>query len=192
MAVDEATWVRVRGAYEKGGRSVAALARDFAVSTSAIHRRAKLERWQRKPARDAGRRETVLPAQAGEAGAAVPPARKVDQERLIARLYGAIDTKLARLEARLSEDGPVSSADSEREARELSNMIRSFEKVTAVAGDLDKRRGKRGKSGAAGDGGADVERAADAERMRNEIAERLERLHRSGTLAGGTRAPDAE
>ena len=67
----------------------------------------------------------------------------------------------------------LSAADSEREARELSSMIRSFEKVTEVAADIDKRRRP-----AAGE--TKPVRPEDAERMRQEIAERLERLHATG------------
>lgn len=65
----------------------------------------------------------------------------------------------------------ISAAESERETRELGVMIRSFEKVTEFATEIEKRRKT-----------AAPERisAADAERMRAEIAERLERLNAQG------------
>ncbi len=59
-------------------------------------------------------------------------------------------------------------------------MIRSFEKVTEVAADITKPAATGQSSAPANPA---VLTAADAERMRHEIAERLERLHRGGSGA---------
>ena len=74
----------------------------------------------------------------------------------------------------------ISAAESERETRELGAMIRSFEKVTAFATDIENRRKP-----------AAPERisTADAERMREEIAKRLERLNEAGNLGARSRSP---
>ncbi len=63
----------------------------------------------------------------------------------------------------------LSAAESERETRELSTMVRSFEKVTGVAAEIDRQRKPKAGGGASS--------AADAERMGREIAERLEALN---------------
>lgn len=71
----------------------------------------------------------------------------------------------------------LSAADSERETRELGTMVRSFEKVTELAADIDRSQ----QSPATGRAGVT---AADAERMRREIAERLERLDAARNAGG--------
>lgn len=79
-----------------------------------------------------------------------------------------MDAKLKRLEARMDSHEELTAAESERETRELGSMIRSFEKVTALAASLEERdKPKKHKPAVA---------AGDAERMREEIAQRLERL----------------
>ncbi|MEL7050006.1 MAG: hypothetical protein AAFO75_13820, partial [Pseudomonadota bacterium] len=72
--------------------------------------------------------------------------------------------------------------DSERETRELSSMIRSFEKVTACAADLSSKAKKREQS----DGEPTKLGVADAARMRAEITERLEKLFAKGGLGPGS------
>lgn len=89
------------------------------------------------------------------------------------RLYRAIDTKLNRLEARMHSGETLSPADSERETRELGTMVRSFEKLTELAAESDAPRGQAAER-------RQLITAEDAERMRREIAERLERLAQGG------------
>ncbi|MEO1282295.1 MAG: helix-turn-helix domain-containing protein [Pseudomonadota bacterium] len=204
MAVDEATWAAVRRAYESGDVSVGDVARSHGISVSTLYRRARTCGWARRTVR-AGRaagtetqeaaavqrRQNGLPSSDGVAqqdhadGRKTKPASKVkstnEKPALLRRLYNAIDMKLSRLEDRMRTNSDLSCADSERETRELSSMIRSFEKVTACAADLNTKRSKRGK--AKGDqprGGV-----ADAERMRLEIAERLEKLFTKGASERG-------
>ena len=110
------------------------------------------------------------------------PKKTVSAKRLTKRLYAAIDQELQQLEAGVESDqspAVTSVADIERRTRTLTNMIRGFEKVLEL--DTDKRKRKRG--GAKRRTGQGFERAQadisadDAERMRQDIAERLERLH---------------
>ncbi|MEQ8825469.1 MAG: hypothetical protein RIC14_13955 [Filomicrobium sp.] len=70
----------------------------------------------------------------------------------------------------MQTDHDLSAADSERETRELSTMIRSFEKVAALAGQDQEQSGSSAKPARETTG------QGDAERMREEIARRLERL----------------
>lgn len=178
MSVNDEAWADIRRAYAEGSDSVAAIAGRAGVSASSIHRRARLEGWPRRvEAAAKSRRKSSAAkggARSGSQGAAKSRSRSTAKPgSVVKRLYRAIDLKLKRLEERMQSSDELSAADSEREARELSSMIRSFEKVTEVAADIDKRRKP-----------VASERKPvcpeDAERMRREIAERLERLHATG------------
>jgi len=89
---------------------------------------------------------------------------------LIGRLYRAISLKLEHMEKRMASGESRSAQDEERESRALATLINNFEKVTEAVAGLDKDGDAR-KPGRTG---------ADAERMRREIAERLERLGGGG------------
>jgi hypothetical protein len=172
MSQDKAAWTEIRCAYEAGDEPVAAVAARFGVSEGSIYRRARRDSWARRsklrkrgttsgPRK--GKSKGTKSGQSDYPAGAVPP-----DTNLIERLYKAMDAKLKQLEARMGADQEISAAESERETRELGSMIRSFEKVTAFAsanrGRDDKQRNKvRFDPG-------------DTERMREEIAERLERL----------------
>ncbi len=132
---------------------------------------------------DAAARETSTPP----VNASPPPAAKpATRKALVRRLYRAIDVKLQRLERRMTSGEEPTIADSERETRELAHMIRSFEKVTEVAADIAQDTGRHASKPAGGSARAAARKqpaeayvSADAERMRHEIAQRLERLHRA-------------
>jgi hypothetical protein len=105
----------------------------------------------------------------------IPKARKA----LIGRLYRAISLKLEHMETRMASGDPRSAQDEERESRALSTLINNFEKVTEAVAELDKDGSGRRRAGA----------GADAERMRREIAERLERLGSGGAPKRGSHKP---
>lgn len=103
------------------------------------------------------------------------PTRKA----LIGRLYRAISLKLEHMETRMASGELRSAQDEERESRALATLINNFEKVTEAVAELDKDGTGRRRAGA----------GADAERMRREIAERLERLGSGGAPKRGSRKP---
>ena len=108
------------------------------------------------------------------------PTRKA-RRALIARLYRDISLKLEHMETRMASGDPRSAQDEERESRALATLINNFEKVTEAVAELDKDGSGRRRAGA----GA----GADAELMRREIAERLERLGSGGAPKRGSRKP---
>ena len=176
MSKDEATWTEIRRAYEDGSDPVAAIAKRCGVSAGTIYRRARKDCWVR---RSSSGKQQKLPqeTETNKARRSKSPQAskkskrskaKVGRAELAERLYRAIDAKLSRLEARMQSDDDLSAADSERETRELGSMIRSFEKVAALAGD--EKPSRQGEPERADSG------KRDAERMREEIARRLERL----------------
>lgn len=89
---------------------------------------------------------------------------------MVERMFDAVDAKLRRLEQHMAEAMDETSADSERTARSLNSLIRSFEKLSAFEHKLDKPKRTRG----AGDdeGG----RGDTTERRRQELARRLAKL----------------
>ena len=94
---------------------------------------------------------------------------RASQRAVIGRLYRAISLKLEHMEKRMASGEARSAQDEERESRALATLITNFEKVTEAVAELDK------------DGDKQRTRVgADAERMRREIAERLERLGSGG------------
>lgn len=176
MSVADANWAEIRRAYEAGLETVTALATRCAVSEDRIYRRARKEGWTRRSSRQSkGKLAASVRSKPQRRGA-----HGTNRAAMIERLYRAIDDNLKRLEARMGSGREISAAESERETRELGAMIRSFEKVTAFATDIENRRKP-----------AAPERisTADAERMREEIAKRLERLNEAGNPGARSRSP---
>ncbi|MDX2259418.1 MAG: hypothetical protein NW205_10940 [Hyphomicrobiaceae bacterium] len=154
------------------------MAREVGVSARTISQRARRECWIRAEATARAADASVDTARRGrrqrDTGAAKPP--------LTERLLAAIELKLTLWEKRMTSGAETSAADSEREARELASMIRSYEAVAELAAPGKPRAD-------ANDGSATHGSPADAERRREEIAQRLERLFQHGqaeTGAGGT------
>ncbi len=196
MSVDDAAWGEIRRCYVDGRETVADIAARFGVSVGAIRYRVRRDGWSRSVSRSgsskwsgAGEGETKKHDKRVDAGKRVLRRNRktkraqtliedplAAREEVVGRLYRAILMKLEDLEVRMEQGQDLSAADSERETRELSTMVRSFEKVTGVAADIAKERKPKA--------GARATVTADAERMRVEIAERLERLHSQWDLEG--------
>lgn len=89
---------------------------------------------------------------------------------MVERMFDAVDAKLRRLEHHMAEAMDETSADSERTARSLNSLIRSFEKLSAFEHKLDRPKRTRGASD--DEGG----RGDTTERRRQELARRLAKL----------------
>lgn len=176
MQLDDETWADVRRAYEDGTAPLKEIGSRFGLTPQRIGIRAKKEGWTGRPRHR--KQSATIPKRGGAAAGALPTRRT--QRVLIGRLYRAISLKLEHMEMRMASGEPRSAQDEERESRALATLISNFEKVTEAVADLDRDK--------------DAARAAsrvstDAERMRREIAERLERLGGVGPLAAGSRKP---
>jgi len=181
MQVDDETWAAIRRACEAGAASLTSIAAGYGLTRHRIAARAKKEGWGRRPtgagraAAPASKRDpkppaaAAAPAMTGKGGLPTRGTRRA----VVGRLYRAISLKLEHMEKRMASGEARSAQDEERESRALATLIGNFEKVTEAVAELDKdtgapRGGSRGR--------------ADAERMRREIAERLERLGGVGTV----------
>lgn len=187
MQRDDETWAAVRRAYEdEASVPLAEIARRFGLTPMRIGAKAKQEGWAGRAQRQTRRARGSAKKKAGGASSAAPAKRarpgalptRGAQRALIGRLYRAISLKLEHMEKRMASGEARSAQDEERESRALANLISNFEKVTEAVAGLDKERDAR----AAGAG-------ADAERMRREIAERLERLGGVGAPRPRSRKP---
>jgi hypothetical protein len=103
------------------------------------------------------------------------------RKRMLDRIYAAMEGKMLEIETRLArnreeDSAPASAADNERDVRTLNTLTRMIEKITALGTDRAAR----------GDAETDPEaEAANAERLRNDIAERIARLRRSEEIQAG-------
>ncbi len=176
----------------RGGETIAALAREFGVHPSSISRRLPKAKKPAAPRPGAPKRSAgAAPATAckGRAGAeartprAAPRARSplVVRRQLIGRLYRAIDTKLKLMERRMNseitaldagngDDGAsnLTAADHERETRAFGALVKTINSVRQMQAELDQLAIANPNTTA-----ADARLAADADRYRRDIAERL-------------------
>jgi hypothetical protein len=191
MQVGDETWAEVRLAYTDGSAPLKEIAALFGLTPQRIGARAKREGWSRPPGTEDGARPkratehkpAVAASKITSAGVAKQSGRlptKTAQRAVIARLYRAITVKLEHMERRMASGEDRSAQDEERESRALATLISNFEKVTEAVAGLEDNRGASRARGAAG---------ADAERMRREIAESLERLGGGGPPARGSGRP---
>jgi hypothetical protein len=161
-------WAEARRLCEDLGLGLAEIAAKFGVSETTVRRRAMLDGWQlprsaAKPTKPAPRRYSRS---------------VVGRRQLIKRLYKAMDTKLKLMERRMQkqienidkEEGDLSAADHERDARAFTTMIKNIAQVKEMQADLDRVTGGQPTTA------ADAELFAEAERFRRDIAERLARF----------------
>jgi hypothetical protein len=118
-------WAEVRRLYEeRRDLSIPTICERMGVNAATLQWRARHHGWRRR-AKTAPRK---------------PPEPR---HALLDRLYKAIDIKLKQLEKSMSQDGPKSPADNERETRAIGALIRNTEKVTELKKDeLDRPGGQ--------------------------------------------------
>ena len=159
-------WDAIAHDYAAGALTVDEICAAHAVTRSMVYYRAKTRGWQLRRARShaAGRR---------------------DEANLTKRLLSALDLKMTQFENRLSEDAAAATAaDAERDARTLNTLVRLFEKLKGLGGKgagppASTRTAKFAATTAATSSRKD---AHDADRLRGELARRLETLR--GQLGG--------
>jgi hypothetical protein len=165
-------WAEARRLRQDLALSLRQIAVRLGVNPSTVRKRAAAERWSSPPATASPRtRAARKPAPAAN------PRSTVGRRELVQRLYKAMDTKLKLMERRmetqianLEKGADLTSADHERDARAFGAMIKNIEQVKEMQADLDRVAG--GQPATA----ADAELFAEAERFRQEIAERLARF----------------
>ena len=179
MQVDEATWAAIQSLHETTNEPHTQLAIRFTVGRGAIRERALSEKWGPRPARPKviplPRIERVPPS---ESKTSVPIARPKRAARTgpdtaearIARFFHLIDIQLDNLEILMTTGEPLSAEDELRKANYFKTIVGSLEKVTEI--DKANTAGSEHAQGA-----ATGDRHLKAEKLRRDIAQRLERLN---------------
>ena len=181
-APPDETWAAIRAAYEESDQSVRGIGRAFNVDPTAIRDHAVRYGWRLRP-KTAGCRPAVKTAAASADGIAgggadkdagparAGPARLEPDtpEVRVLRLLRVIDMQIDNMERLMSSGEALSPQDQERNARAMAATLSNLEKATETAKELLKPEARTT------DGEAHHERT-EADRMRREIAERLERL----------------
>lgn len=193
-------WAEIRRLYVDTDEPVAAIAARLGTTTRKIHARRLAESWPARSARRPAKKKNAKRQPVKPTRLKRPRRRRKRGPLLIHRLYDAMLRKIEQMEERMSEGKPPSPADNERDTRALANLFRHYEKVKEIDAELARAGTANAASlpaaGAAGDPAAGTEPksgvspvpfastgdalavAADTERLRRELAERIERLRR--------------
>lgn len=178
---DEATWQEIERAYCHTKERIPDIADRYGIDPSAIHKRAQKYGWPRRRAPKGAVESTPLKT------ATLLGAR----DAVATQLYRRMSQRLAQMEQGAAAAGERPVADDPDE-RMLTQLIRQFEKLTGLDGISQRQRAASGREQqsarqpAGGRSAASARSpvpeqqhapALDAERMRREIVERLERLH---------------
>jgi hypothetical protein len=175
---DPTDWKGIEQAYVKGDWSLRRIAEAFGTSRWTLANRAAKEGW----VREVGTKPLAPGRKPRPPGVPPPPrpnAQQVRARRIMARLFAALDEKMKALEARIAHAQdeaapPPSAADAERDARTLSSLARLYAKLV----ELDDRAREQdgGPKGSETDA-ARSEALPDADRLRRDLALRLQRLN---------------
>ena len=196
MSLEKAAWAEIARLWRETDEPAGQIAKRYGISHQMITARARREGWPPRPA-VAARRGKAGAGPAGQSGAAEanapnsegaePPAGRADlvnvggtgrkrrsgraatRRAMIKRLFDAMEAKLRAIEARMAAGGDQSAADSERTTRTLNTLVRSLEKLSDYEGKISSSKGgnKNGKRRVSG---------TDAERRRQELADRIQTL----------------
>lgn len=157
--MDEANspdWNAVRAAYESGKGSVDGLCKKFRVAKTALYRRRRHENWLPRNRAD-GR------------GKATKPNRR---RNMVARFFEALELQMRDIEINLKDEADpsdTSATSRERDARTLSSLVRTLEKLFELDTGADPAAIARKEAA-----------HRDIEGYRQALAERIARLGREG------------
>lgn len=178
-------WAAIRLAYETTDEAVEAIGVRYGISKDRIYKQLRRENWPRRADRTLVREIVAPPPPVRFVPVAGPvaddtqaaeqtPAVSLDEERpaethaqRLERLHRIIDRLLIKLESTMARNPNMTPQDQEKTARAVTQTVTAMERVTELA----NTQGKVPET----DGGQSHDRA-EADRMRREIAERLERL----------------
>ncbi|MEJ2125358.1 MAG: hypothetical protein P8Y47_11290 [Alphaproteobacteria bacterium] len=175
-------WDAIARDYAAGALTITEICTLHSVSPSALYSRANKLRWKKRNGRDAPKRATNASGKRAPKAAAKSSACKRRAKQppdLTQRLLTALDQKMTEFETRMAEGAPLSAADSERDARTLNTLVRLFDKLKTFG---EKTAGAEKSASltasAANQPSPSGTDAHDADRLRHELAQRLERLGR--------------
>lgn len=151
-------------------------AADFGWPTrETLKKQAKAKRDSGAAASACGETAALLAVDNIPAAALAPSgaAKAIKPLSLVKRIYGTIDKELNKLEVQTG----TSSQDRERASRALSQMVSSLEKAVEMQREITKDSGRKDVAG------KNKKALKNAEELRREIADRIERLQRKRAAA---------
>lgn len=198
VLLDADAWAAIRTDYETSDEPVHSIARRNGMSRDTIYDRAAEEGWRMR-SRPRVRRAVEVPpppptvrkvrraAAARNRDAAAGTARGPTQtagpalthEQRLERLHRILDRLLIKLECFMDDNPDITPQEQEKAAKAVMQTVAALERVTELA----NTQGVVPET----DGGQSHDNA-EADRMRREIAERLERL--SAKWLEGTAKPE--
>ena len=178
MTHEPRDWEGIKQAYVHGDWSLQRIAEAFGTSEYMIRTRAKRDGWTRRVGTKPLPRGQK-PRPPGTPKAKRPTAEEQRRRNLVCRLLDALDQGLMQLEARMAPDAgtdgqPPSAADAERDGRTLAGLARLYAKLVEL--DAGAEGGGRAEQNA---GALKLEATDDADRLRRDLALRLQRLNQS-------------
>ncbi|MBM3543999.1 MAG: hypothetical protein FJX44_05785 [Alphaproteobacteria bacterium] len=161
-------WAGIEHAYLHSGWSVQRIADAYGPSDTTIRKRAKARGWVRLVA-TVPLRGGRPPRPPGLPEAKKPSVKIRRQRSYVKRLYRLLDSQLSALEACMADTSKTSSAlEIERAARGTNTIAGCYHKIVELE-EAARKAGKASETSA-------VRSEEDADRLRRDLAERLERL----------------
>jgi hypothetical protein len=170
-------WDAIKQAVIHGDWSLRRIAKKHGVGETTIINRMRKRGWVRL----VGTKPLPSGTRAGAPG--VPREKRAKRKRfnrrkMLQRLFQVLDAKLREIEERMAISdtetaSPQSAADAERDARALTALARLYAKLVELD-DAAKQGGQGSKDESA------KETSQDADRLRQDLALRLERLDQRG------------
>jgi hypothetical protein len=176
-------WAAVRRDYETSDLTVVAIHAKYKLTPHQLTKRRKAEIWAKRYAGPANLKAAAVKRALGYLGP-VPDSKAalkgatgslVHRKALLRRLFTILDLKITELDARIARAGepsetrkhsdPKSGAESERDARMLAHVLKTYEQLCDLADVNPKAH-------------TDTTEADDVDRLRADVRERIERLAR--------------
>ena len=183
MPLDAQTWAQVRMAYEANEIPVRDICLSYGIPHLQLYQRLRAEGWTlRSASRHVVRTNEVR---------RVRNAIKVTRRDLISRLYAVINLKLTQLEKLMESETPADAVNQERHTRSINGLVRSLERTTEIDAATPAPAGKsatrnpaaadvagtaRDSHAGAASPAAPPHDPAHTERLRRELAQRIERI----------------
>lgn len=158
----EQDWAAIKRAWAEDKLTPKEIAAAYGLSYQKLSARARAEGWRKGESGREGNAEKQRPA---------------STPGLMKRLRQLLERQIEEIENTESEEG--GAAARERDARTLSSLIRTMEKLLEMQREREARRRARNE-----------ERGEDAELLRGELARRLARLARSADAGNVSGEPD--
>ena len=159
-------WQEIEKAYLAGTHSVAHICQQFGIKPYQLYHKAKTCAWKMRAKTKSKKRQVKAGKQNQTRRASI--GLKVKKGASVRALHETLEFITMDLMQRISERSQDASADHEKDARTLSSLVRTYEKLKTIAAKNDATSIK--------EPGDHTTSDQSAQQRRAEIAARLEKL----------------